>query len=59
MKIMIKEKKTGEMYSSKSAMKMHEKGESMRERMMEYGKPPVAKKTTPKSKKPMKAMKKK
>ena len=35
----------GEMYKSKSAKMKHEKGEGMKERMMEYGKP--AKKAAP------------
>jgi hypothetical protein len=29
----------GEKYASKGAMKKHEKGESKKEKMMEYGKP--------------------
>ena len=58
---MIKEKKTGETYSSKSAMKMHEKKEGTKETMMEYGKKAAAKKmvSKAKSKMPMKSMKKK
>jgi hypothetical protein len=58
---MIKEKKTGEMYSSKAAMEMHEKKEGMGEMMMEYGKKAAVKKKASKSKSkmPMKAMKKK
>lgn len=32
------EKKTGEKYASKSAMKKHERGEGKAERMKEYGK---------------------
>lgn len=35
---MIIEKKTGEKYTSKSAMMKHEKNESMPERLKEYGK---------------------
>lgn len=35
---MMKEKKTGEMYKSKSAMMKHEKSEGKSERMKEYGK---------------------
>lgn len=35
---MIIEKKTGEKYASKAAMKKHEKSESMQERLKEYGK---------------------
>lgn len=35
---MIKEKKTGEKYSSKSAKMKHEKSESKKEMMKEYGK---------------------
>jgi hypothetical protein len=34
----IVEKKTKEVYTSKAAMKKHEKGESMQERLKEYGK---------------------
>lgn len=34
----IVEKKTKEVYSSKMDMKKHEKGESMQERLKEYGK---------------------
>ena len=34
----------GEKYSSKSAMMKHEKGEGMKERMMEYGKKSMPKK---------------
>lgn len=34
----IVEKKTKEMYSSKMAKAKHEKGESMQERLKEYGK---------------------
>jgi hypothetical protein len=48
---MIKEKKTGEMYSSKSAKKMHEKKEGMKEMMMEYGKPKAKKMSLKKKKK--------
>lgn len=42
----IVEKKTKEMYSSKMAKAKHEKGESMQERLKEYGKKktPVVKK---------------
>lgn len=36
--IMIKEKKTGEKYSSKKAEMKHEKSEGKKERMQEYGK---------------------
>ena len=40
----------GEKYKSKAMMKMHEKGEGKKERMMEYGaKKKVAKKTAKKS----------
>lgn len=35
---MYTEMKTGEKYSSRSTMKKHEKGESMQERIKEYGK---------------------
>ena len=35
---MIKEKKTGEKYSSKKAEMKHEKSEGKKERMQEYGK---------------------
>ena len=34
----------GEKYKSKGAMKKHEKGEGMKERMMEYGKKSPARK---------------
>lgn len=51
MKKMIKEKKTGEMYSSKSAKKMHEKGETMKEKIKEYGITAVKKKMDLKKKK--------
>jgi hypothetical protein len=34
----IMEKKTGEMYASPKAKKMHEKKEGAKERMKEYGK---------------------
>jgi hypothetical protein len=34
---MIKEKKTGEKYASKSAKAKHEKGESKKEMIKEYG----------------------
>ena len=37
MKKMITEKKTGEKYANKSAKMKHEKTESKKERMMEYG----------------------
>lgn len=37
-KKMIVEKKTGEKYASKAAMKKHEKSESKAERLKEYGK---------------------
>jgi hypothetical protein len=47
---MIKEKKTGEMYSSKSAKKMHEKGETMKEKIKEYGITAVKKKMAKKKK---------
>ena len=40
----------GEKYSSKSAMMKHEKGEGMKERMMEYGKKAAMKKAMPKKK---------
>jgi len=35
----------GEKYSSKSSMMKHEKSEGKKERMMEYGKKPAAKKS--------------
>jgi|TARA_R110000868_G_scaffold157088_1_gene384168 hypothetical protein len=35
---MIREKKTGEKYSSKKAEMKHEKSEGKKERMQEYGK---------------------
>ena len=38
----------GEKYISKSAMKKHEKGEGMKERMMEYGPKKAVKKTAKK-----------
>jgi hypothetical protein len=38
----------GEKYKSMSAKKKHEKGEGAKERMMEYGKKKVVKKTTAK-----------
>ena len=41
----------GEKYSSKKAMKKHEKTEGKKERMMEYGKPFAAKKTASKKSK--------
>jgi hypothetical protein len=44
MKKMMKEAKTGEMYSSKKAMMMHEKGEGMKEMSKEYGKKAAMKK---------------
>ena len=50
MKKMIKEKKTGEMYSSKSAMMKHEKGESTKEKIKEYGITAVKKKLSMKKK---------
>lgn len=34
----VMEKKTGEKYGSKSAMRRHERGEGKAERMKEYGK---------------------
>lgn len=34
----------GEKYKSKGAMKKHEKGESKKDKMMEYGKPKAKKK---------------
>lgn len=37
----------GEMYKSKGAMKKHEKGEGMKERMMEYGKKAAPSKKAP------------
>jgi len=58
MKKMIKEKKTGEMYSSKAAMMKHEKGESMKDMMKEYKMIPPKKKMPTKSKSKM-TMKKK
>jgi hypothetical protein len=36
-KKMVKERKTGEMYSSPKAKRMHEMKEGLKERMMEYG----------------------
>ena len=39
----------GEKYKSKAMMKMHEKGEGKKERMMEYGKKAVVKKTAKKA----------
>lgn len=42
-KKMIIEKKTGEKYASKTAMKKHEKTESKAERIKEYGKAGVKK----------------
>ena len=44
----------GEMYKSKGAMKKHEKGESMKEKMMEYGKKAAPSKKAPVRKKKMK-----
>ena len=41
---MVKEKKTGEMYSSKKAMMKHEKSEGPKMRAMEYGMKPGTKK---------------
>lgn len=38
----------GEKYSSKAAMMKHEKGEGMKEMMMEYGKKAAMKKATAK-----------
>ena len=38
----------GEKYKSMSAMKMHEKGEGKKERMMEYGPKKAAKKSAKK-----------
>jgi hypothetical protein len=35
---MYTEMKTGEKYSSRTAMKKHEKGESIQQRIKEYGK---------------------
>jgi hypothetical protein len=48
---MIKEKKTGEMYSSKKAMMKHEKSEGPKMRAMEYGKKKAGKAAPGKSKK--------
>ena len=59
MKKMMKEAKTGEMYSSKKAMMMHEKGEGMKEMSKEYGKKAAMKKAMAKKAMPKKAMKKK
>jgi hypothetical protein len=39
----------GEKYKSMAAMKMHEKGEGKKERMMEYGPKKAAKKVAKKS----------
>lgn len=47
---MIKEKKTGEMYSSKKSMMKHEKGEGKKEMMKEYGKKVAMKKMAMKKK---------
>lgn len=52
---MIKEKKTGEKYTSKTAMMKHEKNESKSEMKKEYGKvkPPMKQmKSTDKAKSP-------
>lgn len=38
----------GEKYKSGAAMRKHEKGEGMKERMMEYGKKSASKKAAPK-----------
>lgn len=43
----------GEKYKSMAAMKKHEKGEGMKERMMEYGPKKAAKKTAKKVAKKM------
>ena len=40
----------GEMYKSKGAMKKHEKGEGMKEKMMEYGKKASVRKAKAKKK---------
>lgn len=40
----------GEMYKSKGAMKKHEKGESAKEKMMEYGKKAPVRKAKAKKK---------
>lgn len=50
MKKMMKEAKTGEMYSSKKAMMMHEKNEGMKEMSKEYGKKAAMKKAMKKKK---------
>jgi hypothetical protein len=50
MKKMMKEAKTGEMYSSKKAMMMHEKGEGMKQMAKEYGKETAMKKAMKKKK---------
>lgn len=44
------EKKTGERYASKTAMKKHEKSEGKAERVREYGPKAAAKKAAPKKK---------
>jgi hypothetical protein len=59
MKKMMKEAKTGEMYSGKKAMMMHEKGESMKEMSKEYGKKAAMKKAMVKKTMTKKTMKKK
>ena len=56
---MMKEAKTGEMYSSKKAMMMHEKGEGMKEMSKEYGKKAAMKKAMAKKTMTKKTMKKK
>jgi len=59
MKKMMKEAKTGEMYSSKKAMMMHEKGEGMKEMSKEYGKKAAMKKAMAKKTMTKKTAKKK
>lgn len=59
MKKMMKEAKTGEMYSSKKAMMMHEKSEGMKEMSKEYGKKAAMKKAMAKKAMPKKTAKKK
>jgi hypothetical protein len=59
MKKMMKEAKTGEMYSSKKAMMMHEKGEGMKEMSKEYGKKAAMKKAMKKKVMSKKTMMKK
>jgi hypothetical protein len=59
MKKMMKEAKTGEMYSSKKAMMMHEKGEGMKQMAKEYGKETAMKKAMKKKVMSKKTMKKK